>query len=62
MAATKRFLTSKDVAWILDCGPDDVIELVRRGKLQERKQGRFWRYRAEDVAAYKRKRSLEEAS
>ena len=25
----KDYLRSKDVAWILDCSPDDVIELAR---------------------------------
>ena len=46
-------LSSKDVAWILDCSPDDVIELARRGKLESTKVGRYWQYREADVIAYK---------
>ena len=50
----KDCLKSKDVAWILDCSPDDVIELARRGKLKAFKEGRFWKYREPAVMAYKR--------
>ena len=35
--------------------PDDVIELARKGKLKATKTGRFWRFRLEDVTAYKRR-------
>ena len=49
----EEFLSSKDVAWILDCSPDDVMELARRGKLKSTKVGRFWKYREADVMAYK---------
>lgn len=55
-----RLLRSKDVAHILDCSPDDVVELVHRGRLTATKQGRFWRYSPEDVVVYKRKRDLDE--
>ncbi len=50
----KPILTSRDVAHILDMSPDDVIELVRRGKLKATKKGRRWHYREEDVKAYQR--------
>jgi len=53
MAKGGQFLRSKDVAHILDCSPDDVIELARRGKLKASKEGRFWRYSPRDVEAYK---------
>ena len=49
----ENLLGSKDVAWILDCSPDDVIELAGRGELKATKEGRYWRYREADVIAYK---------
>ena len=52
MAKKETFLRSKDVAHILDCSPDDVILLARKGKLRALKQGRFWRYRNADVTTY----------
>ncbi len=55
MKKTLSFLRSKNVAYILDCSPDDVIELARKGKLPAFKQGRFWRFRLQDVEAYQRK-------
>ncbi len=51
----ENLLRSKDVAHILDCSPDDVIELARRGKLRASKQGRFWRFKHNDVLIYKKK-------
>lgn len=48
-------LRSKDVAHILDCSPDDVIELARKGKLEARKHGRFWRFTLSDVKEYQKK-------
>jgi excisionase family DNA binding protein len=51
----ESLLRSKDVAHILDCSPDDVIELARRGKLRASKQGRFWRFKHNDVLTYKKK-------
>ena len=51
-------LRSRDVAHILDCSPDEVIELAQRRKLKAIKKGRLWKYRAKDVLAYKK--SLEE--
>jgi len=55
MAKKENLLRSKDVAHILDCSPDDVIELARRGKLRASKQGRFWRFKHNDVLTYKKK-------
>ena len=60
MASSKDLLRSKDVAHILDCSPDDVIELARKKKLKGTKTGRFWRFRPEDVMAYKKRRKKEE--
>jgi len=48
----KILLTSKDVSKILDCSPDDMYALVRRGELNAVKVGKFWRYRPADVEAY----------
>ena len=55
MAKNKDLLRAEDVARILDCGPDDVIDLARKGKLRASKQGRFWRFHPEDVEVYKRR-------
>jgi excisionase family DNA binding protein len=54
MKKKREFLDTKDVAWILDCSPDDVMELAKRQKLQGTKMGRFWKFRAEAVKAYQR--------
>ena len=56
MTKKENLLRSKDVAHILDCSPDDVIDLARRGKLRAAKLGRFWRFRYADVMTF-RKRS-----
>lgn len=48
-------LRSRDVAHMLDCSPDEVIELAQTKRLKATKEGRFWRYRAEDVLAYKKR-------
>ena len=54
-AKTKEsLLKSRDAAHILDCSPDDVIDLARKGKLRAVKQGRFWRFRQSDVVSYKK--------
>jgi len=37
------------------CRPDDVILLAQRNKLRAKKEGRFWRFRLEDVLAYRKK-------
>jgi excisionase family DNA binding protein len=48
------FLTSRDVAYILDCTPDDVIDLARKGQLPAVKHGKFWKFSRADVMVYKR--------
>ena len=57
MATKKKqtLLRSRDVAFILDCSPGDVIELARKGKLKGTKKGRFWWFEGADVRAYQRK-------
>ena len=55
MKAKERVLKSKDVAWILDWSPDDVIALAQKGKVKASKQGRSWRSRAAEVTAYKKR-------
>lgn len=62
MPNSEVLLRSKDVAWILDCSPDAVIELARTRKLKATKKGRFWRYRPEDVEAYKREQEKQEVA
>jgi len=46
-------LSSREVAVLLDLGPDEVNELARRGELPAFKQGRFWRFRRADVLRLK---------
>ncbi|MBK7972954.1 MAG: helix-turn-helix domain-containing protein [Deltaproteobacteria bacterium] len=57
MARTRQFtdppLSSREVAVLLDLGPDEVNELARRGELPAFKQGRFWRFRRADVLRLK---------
>ena len=60
MKEENKLLKSKDVAWILDCSPDHVVELARSQKLRGAKAGRFWRFRPEDVTAYKRRLEKEQ--
>ena len=53
MSKKEILLRSKDVAHVLDMGPDDVVELARKGKLKASREGKFWRFRLRDVMAYK---------
>jgi hypothetical protein len=55
MVKKDKFLRSRDVAYILDCSPDDVMVLAKEGQLKGNKKGRFWRFRVSDVEAYKRR-------
>jgi hypothetical protein len=57
MKNEKKSLDIKNVAWILDCSPDDLIEMARRQKLKETGMG-FWRFRQEAVKAYQRQLRL----
>ena len=45
-------LSSKDVAEILDCTPDEVITLARTGKIRATKQGKYWKFLRRDVTNY----------
>ncbi len=48
-------LRAKDVAHILDCSPDDLYPLVYSGELKASKVGRLWKFRLQDVMAYKKR-------
>jgi excisionase family DNA binding protein len=52
-------LRSKDVAHLLDLSPDTVSELAQRKELKAKKVGRLWKYRLEDVVAYRRRQERE---
>jgi excisionase family DNA binding protein len=52
--ADDTFLTSKQVAEILDCSPDTVNEFARKSVLPAVKKGRQWRFRKRDIASFKR--------
>jgi excisionase family DNA binding protein len=53
MEREDAILTSKDVARILDLSPDTVNEYARKSILPGYKQGRQWRFRRQDIAAFK---------
>ena len=55
MKTKEMLLKTRDVAWILDCSPDDVNALARSEKLKAFKQGRNWRFLEADVVAYKKR-------
>ena len=55
MKTKQKLLKTRDVAWILDCSPDDVNALARSEKLKAFKQGRNWRFREADVIAFKKR-------
>ena len=59
MGNNPPLLRSKDVAHILDCSPDEVVELAKAGKLKAEKRGRLWQFRRTDVMAYKRRNSTQ---
>ena len=54
MSKNGYVLRSRDVAHLLDCSPDEVIELAKSEKLKAIKEGRFWKFRPADVLVYKR--------
>lgn len=62
MTKKKGLLRSKDVAWILDCSPDEVVGLARSGQLKGFKDGRFWKFRRRNVETYKKERKREETA
>jgi len=55
MEKEERLLKAKDVAYLLDCSPDEVIELARKGKLKGTKGKRFWTFRMQDAAAFRKR-------
>ena len=55
MTKRKQLLRSKNVAYILDLSPDDVVVLARKGKLKAEKLGRYWKFRLHDVLAYQKR-------
>ena len=55
MKTKEKLLKTRDVAWILDCSPDEVNALARSEKLKAFKQGRNWRFREADVIAFKKR-------
>jgi excisionase family DNA binding protein len=59
MAINSYLLRSRDVAHLLDIAPDEVSELALRKELKAEKVGRLWRYKIEDVMAYRRRRERE---
>lgn len=54
MQMKSEVLLSRDVAYLLDCTPDEVVDLARKGLLPAVKQGKFWRFLRSDVMVYKR--------
>ena len=54
MAKKEPLLKSRDVAYILDCSPDEVAVLARQGKLKAIRMGHYWKFRLSDIEAYKR--------
>lgn len=55
MPSRAKVIKSKEVAHILDCSPDDAIQLARKGKLRARKEGKYWLYSYADVMRYRKR-------
>lgn len=53
MPSKEPLLRARDLARILCPGPHDMIELARKKKLKATKVGKAYRYRREDLMAYK---------
>jgi excisionase family DNA binding protein len=47
-----NILKTRDLAILFDIGPNDVVEMARRGILKGYKSGIQWRFRREDVEQY----------
>jgi excisionase family DNA binding protein len=58
MTQNEKLLTPRDVAGILGCSPDRVIQLARNGKIRVADPGRFWRFRHTDVMEYRERDAL----
>jgi hypothetical protein len=52
-----RLLDVEQAAYILDCYPDGVMDLVHSGRLKAIKQGKFFKFRLSDVEACKKEQS-----
>jgi len=55
----QKLLTSRDVATILDCTPDEVIALARTGKIRATKQGKYWKFLRGNVTNYMKRKGEE---
>jgi len=53
MNENEELLEPKTVARILNCTPEEVIQLARSGELKATRMGKHWRFRRADVTAYK---------
>jgi excisionase family DNA binding protein len=53
MTRQEKLLTPRDVAGILGCSPDHVIQLARNGQIRVADPGSFWRFRHRDVMEYR---------
>ena len=51
----EELLTTRGVAIILDCTPDEVITLARTGKIRATKHGKYWKFCRKDMTAYKKR-------
>lgn len=62
MATKEPMLKAKEAAVLLNCGPDDVLELRRRGVIAgEVYKRRGWRFRHSEVLRYRKRRERMEA-
>jgi excisionase family DNA binding protein len=53
MNEKEELLEPETVARILDCTPEEVIQLARSGELKATKMGKHWKFRRADVTAFK---------
>jgi excisionase family DNA binding protein len=53
MSEKEELIEPETVARILDCTPEEVIQLARNGELRATRMGRLWRFRLQDVVAHK---------
>jgi len=44
MTKKEVYIKSRDVAYVLDISPDDVVEMARHNILPAEKVGRYWQY------------------
>jgi len=58
MVPQEKLLTPRDVANMLGCSPDQVIQLARKGKIRVAEPGSFWRFHPTDVIAFREQSAL----